>query len=678
MRVLVAMLAAAVMLSAVGETVLFTDAYDTPGVWKMSIWENRFKATCGAELDGQKGLLLTDGAPSKPSADLKASTVALPLKGAKGTLVVSWTYAGNRVPDVHFVAGADPTVVVRFHTKDGSTVLGGATEMDCTKRGDRTDVELRAPIPARAEAFSLRLAVGARQMEGDDYILLGAVKVSAEDGAPRAGTAWSRGYFFADADDFVPELTVVSETPTADRTLPPVLEIRAPSKWNLDTAEFAIDKKPAVFRRAGDFWHYAGPRTPWTDGLHSIAISFRGGTGEVFRTTRSFAVTDRPISDSVRVTIREDGQTLIDGKPYFPIGIFGIKKLPFNGFSYEKAFADLAAAGFDSALTYQAKDDFSDEYIAAAAKAGMRIWGRWSTERVLKVGRHADPYVMWMVGDDTAARWKPHETAQFAANMKAADPTRLTCQTDVMWSGERSSYKPFVQCTDIFMPEAYPFRAGDRPDCVGFVAKSVDRILLDQRAYGRGKRKSCWVLLQDFQGCSLWLGMPTPRQLEAMTYAAVIQGAHGVAYYCYGDRNTFDLQKNKAGVIEPCSSPERWADLCGIVARLRKLVPAIVEPAPIERPFVRIVRGPTRDPSDYCGSVLCRLLRHKGRTCLMAVNATPEKVSAVFDVKGVRAKSAFEKGRVLQIGPEGLADDFEPFATRTYLIEDADAREAQK
>jgi len=667
---IVALMAAAAAMAAAGETVLFTDAYDTPGVWKLSIWENRFKATCGAERDGLKGMLLTDGAPKKPSADLKATTVPLSLKGAKGTLVVGWTYAGNRVPDVHNAAGADPTVLVRFHTKDGSTVLGGATDMDYTVREGGTDVEVRAPIPARAEAFSLRMSLNSRQMEGDDSVMMGAVKVTAEDCAPRAGTAWSRGYFFADADDFVPELSVVSETPTADRSLPPVLEIHAPSKWNLDTAAFTIDKKPAAFRRAGEFWHYVGPRTPWTDGIHSIGISFSGGTGEVFRTSRCFAVSDRPVSDSVKVSIREDGQTMVDGKPYFPIGIFGIKKIKFNDFNYEKAFADLAAAGFDSAVTYQSKDDFSEEYIAAAAKAGMRIWGRWSTECVFKIGRHADPYVMWMVGDDTAARWKPHETAQFSTNMKSVDPTRLTCQTDVMWSGDRSSYKPFVQCTDIFMPESYPFRTGDRPDCVGFVAKSVDRILLDQRAYGRGKHKACWVLLQDFCGWTLWLAMPTARQLEAMTYAAVIQGAHGVAYYSYGEGNDFDRAKNPKGTIQPCSTPERWADLCGIVKRLRKLVPAIVEPLPIEHPFVRIVSGPTRDPSDYCGSVLCRLLRHKGRTCLMAVNATPEKVSAIFDVKGARAKSAFEKDRVLTIGPEGLADDFEPFATRTYVIEE--------
>ena len=76
------------------------------------------------------------------------------------------------------------------------------------------------------------------------------------------------------------------------------------------------------------------------------------------RQKRTFAVDRLP--DAPRATLRDDGITLIDGKPFFPIGAYAVSRREFNGNDLDRAFRDLKAAGFNFAHTYGGlEDDFA-------------------------------------------------------------------------------------------------------------------------------------------------------------------------------------------------------------------------------------------------------------------------------------------------------------------------------
>ena len=89
--------------------------------------------------------------------------------------------------------------------------------------------------------------------------------------------------------------------------------------------------------------------------------------------TRYVLVKEPPTSGIV--TIRDDGVTLIDGKPFFPIGIYSVSKRPANDNSFDKAFAELKAAGFNLAHTYSiTRDADFAEFYEAARKHGMKLF----------------------------------------------------------------------------------------------------------------------------------------------------------------------------------------------------------------------------------------------------------------------------------------------------------------
>jgi len=337
-----------------------------------------------------------------------------------------------------------------------------------------------------------------------------------------------------------------------------------------------------------------------------------------------------------KITLRDDGVTLVDGEPFFPIGVYSVCKREFNNQDFDRAFADLKAAGFNFAHTYG--DAYEPGFFDAAEKYGFKLWvaAKLPDRKLLDVGRRRPCVLAWYLGDDTASWFSPQEITDRHVSVKAVDPNRLTCQADPIDSDLAiSRYAAYVRATDVFMPEIYPVRheAGDPTDktCVAITIRDMERVRSDVRSFNDGQPRACWPIIQYFLGWNGWQHFPSRDQLFAMTWAAIIHGAHGMTWYTYGGFDHKKPGRNDQGIT---STPERWQTISELARELGKWSPVFVERTPAEQPTVKVLEGPRLDPLGKEPSVTCLLKKHAGKTHLFAVNACSEPVTVEFTLPG--------------------------------------------
>ena len=469
-----------------------------------------------------------------------------------------------------------------------------------------------------------------------------------------------------------PRVRRVSPSPTLNTSEPLCISLTDADSYVLwDSLRVTVDGKDmtVAFRRSGDVISLNAPPEGWAQGLHAAEVTVADFRGNKAKSRKVFYVGEAP--KTPKVSLRDDGMTLVDGKPFFPIGLYAVCKREFNGYDLDVAFRGLNEAGFNMAHTYG--DAYGPGFFASAKKYGIKLWvtARFPDQRFVDVGRHESSIIAWYLGDDTSDHILPALEADYDEAVKAVDPTRITVQADPILSSsdglaqeEGSRYSEYVTATDGFMPEIYPVRGepgeeGDRA-CVAMTIRDMKQFEWDVRLHGDGKPRTCWAIIQYFTGWgNAWRHFPTREQLFAMTFAAIIHGAHGVTWYTYGG-----FRQNE-GVT---STPERWRNICELATRLSCLAPVLVERTPPQPSPPVVVSGPKRDPMGIGPSVTCLLKRHDGWCYLFAVNAAPECVSVKLAVEVEEAEplEVLYENRSCVVSGGSIADDFAPFAVHVY------------
>ena len=460
-----------------------------------------------------------------------------------------------------------------------------------------------------------------------------------------------------------PRIRRVSASPTRNAAEPLRIEVKDETSvvaWDSLTVSVDGMDKTTAFARAGDVLSLPAPAGGWAQGLHTAEVCVADFHGYRTKSLKMFYVGDAP--STPKVTLRDDGMTLIDGKPFFAIGLYAVCKREFNDNNFDVAFKGLKEAGFNLAHTYG--NAYDPEFLAGAAKYGIKLWvqARFPDKKLIEVGRHHPSIIAWYLGDDTADHIPPELEADYDEAVKAVDPTRITVQADPIGGtpGGISRYADYVTATDGFLPEIYPVRnaAGDPTDatCVAKTIRDMKQVAADVRQYGKGTPRTCWAIIQYFKGWTGWKHFPSREQLFAMTFASVIHGAHGVTWYTYGGF------KQNEGVT---STPERWRNICDLAGRLAELSPVLEERTPPQPAAPIVLSGPKTDPLGG-PSVTCLLKRHDGWNYLFAVNASTENVSAELPAAGATTVEVLYENRTCPAKDGRLADAFAPFAVHIY------------
>lgn len=403
----------------------------------------------------------------------------------------------------------------------------------------------------------------------------------------------------------------------------------------------------------------AGPHPPLPNApnLHYLQVAAADYAGN--RLQADWYLLVKPAPDAGVVTVRPDGVTLVDGKPFFPIGIYSVSKRPANNNSFDDALAELKAAGFNLVHTYSTarNSDFRELYDAAR-KHGMMMFvapesgnnNPDAAAALYTVVRECnEPTLLsWYLADDTAGWIGVEELTRVHQAIRDVDPYHLTVQAD----GARS-YPNYVNATVAFLPEIYPIREKDG----NHVADVIRDMKTVQQAWKlAGHKTPVWAIIQNFEGWG-WKRFPTDEEERCMVYLAVIHGAQGMTWYTYTYRD------DKHGAPW---DPQKWAYLKRIAGELSALSDVLTSPAAPTQATGQVTAGPAQGDLDY-PSLNLRTFVWQGKHYLLAANSAPAPITATITAPGLKAKAEvlFEDRQLAGVGGK-LTDQFAPLAVHVY------------
>ena len=559
----------------------------------------------------------------------------------------------------------------RFHDADGKVVCTRQFDMEFRK-GDFVSFLFSGTIPSRTKTMEICFGVDMHPAIKQDG------KVEVKDLALT---------IYKDVSDVPPERGPDYRPPVvkSDFASPSTntdLRVRygitdaTGVDWSSVTVTDSVARVAIPFMRDGD-GIVLNPGSPWSNGCHRIAITVCDKLGNSVVSHKVFLIGEELAPR--RVSLRDDGVTLFNGKPFFPIGIYGIKPHEFNGNSFNRAFADLKTAGFNAGHAYLYR--WEPDFLAAAASNGMLLWtdGKCAlngakNDWFMNTGRHDSATIAWYIGDDTSMNTTPQQLLDRDEACRMLDGTRLTCHADgVAGNRAKDNFQDYVKYADVFMPELYPIDGTKDDACVAEVCRDMDRCRSDIRRFGDPLRPiALWAILQCFHGKS-WKRYPTAAEMYAMGFAAVVHGANGMTWFHYGG-DTSDPKKSYSGIFR---TQDDWNAMTNLVQRIRVISPVLLDQAPSVHPSPEIVSGPLSDPLGQ-PSVTALMKKHGGDIWLFAVNAAAEAVRARFRLNAdARDGEVVWEGRKVSAVEGAFEDGFKPFGVHAYRFAKGTDNEAK-
>lgn len=360
-----------------------------------------------------------------------------------------------------------------------------------------------------------------------------------------------------------------------------------------------------------------------------------------------------------RVDIRDDNVLLVNGEPFFPIGIYSPTPT-------EAGLAEVAKAGFNLVCPPSSSPQEARRFLDLAGRYGLRVWIPIGEllynamldklqELISAVGDHP-ALLVWESLDEPA--WNCHEPDPLIAGYRALK--RLD-QDHPLWTNHapRNSIETlayFNLGTDITGADIYPVPEPQRHSSlpnktlsvVGDETKKLRETVCD--------KKPVWMVLQGFAWANLpgrkWRRLfqgepiyPTFKQSRFMAYDAIINGANGVLYWGtnYAERPS-----------------QFWSDLKALASELALMSPVLVQRSP--KQTVKVSSGN--------GSVILLQKYYRGDLFLICANEGSSETDATFtDVtlpSGEELRVLFEGGRRVRVQTGSFSDKFEGYDVRIY------------
>lgn len=478
-----------------------------------------------------------------------------------------------------------------------------------------------------------------------------------------------------------PDVTIISPSP-ASTMAPVTIKVSTKSEINWKTSQLLLDGKEAkaLFRQQpslDDGTYQFTPPEPFSPGVHEIAAKLNTMDGTTKDKLCIFFVGEKRIS-SPQVTLRHDGMMLVDGKPFFPIGFYVLRKFDGNNNDFDTMFKDLRSRGFNFGREVGCfpTAEKAREFAEAAERNDYRVFMtagfhaantqdlRHVAEGVAAL-QDCKAILMWYIADDTSAHNTPDMLRLKHETCKAIDPGRLSVQADGVGSTMDSNYRPYVNCTDVFHPEIYPMHNTnpelDHQECVFRTIADTDCSLKDIKDKATTP-KGVQSIIQFFGSKDTTKGgwnFNRPGEVRAMSYATIIRGATGITWYCYGPMSKYHTAT---------TFPERWEELCGVARELDSLMDVLTA-EPIPQPAApEIINGQAVDSKKRV-PVYALLKRSDKRTVLMAVNASTADVTAKITIPDITSATELFPTKDYALAAPGVLEiPFTKFQVRVFEV----------
>ena len=419
----------------------------------------------------------------------------------------------------------DLASVVRWNQK---TVQARAYEMD--KEGwRRIVVRMMMPVSSSAGVPILALnAQGKGTILFDDievreigHELVGALRTGRFRDEADAGSVRFAALTYAKADDIAAgRVRAVFSYTAADgavRTVPAAV-------FDDDHAELTLDARDLAV------------------GMHPVELTLLAADGQRLGASRlDFTRLEKPSARTVRFDAEH--RTLVNGKPFFPLGMFVHRReidVPHRMEVFVRPKVFNTVLTYYSRMTSDELDRFAelglmvipslnDHYEPAASSLFIEdaptpeAADAW-TEEVVTRCRHHPALLGWYVLDEKPAYMKRAVLRKYH-QLRRLDPNHPSFM--VTWDqNETRAYMDAVDVTGLDKYVLFRGEPGKRPaQEVGFATETVGRATLGLQPI--------WVAPQAYIPSSL--AFPTPEEMRAQTWQAIAAGANGIIYYSFGE-----------------------------------------------------------------------------------------------------------------------------------------------
>lgn len=329
---------------------------------------------------------------------------------------------------------------------------------------------------------------------------------------------------------------------------------------------------------------------------------------------------------SRKVTFDSRHRTIVDGKPFFPLGMYWgeitaediatYTNGPFNCLMPykrpdERKLDICHAAGVK--VIYPISGFFIDIDEAKTKQQAESINSKYIRGYIRRYRRH--PAVMaWYLADEVPAKYEPILAAK-RATVHEIDPDHPT------WIvlDKPADIRPLINGFDAIGMDPYPIGndgGKDRTE-IGIAAGWARQA--KKSTYGF---KPMWQVPQAFD----WgyyrpsetnrtdVRMPTYAEIRSMTWQAIAAGANGLVYYSF-----FDLLKRDKWPKERTAGA--WENVCKVAKEVKSFEPILLSG---EEPPV--VNGTAND-------ICARAWRYDGAVYLVVANTTRRQAKGNVDVK---------------------------------------------
>ncbi len=327
-------------------------------------------------------------------------------------------------------------------------------------------------------------------------------------------------------------------------------------------------------------------------------------------------------SPASRVTFNDEGIALVDGKPFFPIGVFTYSIDPTVLAELREVQANTVVYGFNP----DQLDLLHDHGLMAICQ---------TTEPWIKAAKDHPALLAWYLTDEPENRGVTSDgERQRYLDLKKLDPNHPIglCHT-AHWA-----LATFKDACDFTMTDIYPITKNRDKNIMGV------SIMIDEARRIHGPGWPQWTFIQTFGGPEADQGVwavPLPHELRFMAYQALVHRTTGLLYFSYWPQQ-----------------PRTWQSLATLNKEIQAIVPRLVAPGQdtmltTDNPDIQVRQRSSRDNKSGV---------------IIAINTTPKFAHSTIQLKdGIVELTVPFEGRTTKASPKNeLNERFPPYGVHVY------------
>jgi hypothetical protein len=290
-----------------------------------------------------------------------------------------------------------------------------------------------------------------------------------------------------------------------------------------------------------------------------------------------------------KVNFDAAGNTSINGKPFFPIGIFSYS--PDTA-----ALDDMRKHGFNTIVA--TTEHHKSEHLDLMFGYGLRIICPPTDEWLEKATNHPGMLAWYLADEPEGHGQNPASLREKYLQVKRKDPAHPIA-LDHFLLDSLAGYK---DAADLTMTSYYPLLAGGGPALENFA------VYLEKSRAIHGQHWPHWPFIQIFGGPNTDGGkwkQPEPDEVRCLVYIALVHRAQGIFYFSYWPQ-----------------APKTWAAVGQLNREILKLAPWLLTPG------AEIAASST----NQLVHVRAKQLTNFSGGLLLAVNTTGTKVQTELSI----------------------------------------------